>query len=109
MELPSGFLSEDLYSLGAASRGAPPKWEVPAPAGVAGPLRYPVRAVICGFAAHRPMDAEPLEALTDAIYRAALEPQAWDEVMGLMSICFPSTAQAFSFSIWRLRACVRCR
>lgn len=68
------------------------------PAGVAGPLRYAVRAaVICGFAAHRPMDAEPLEALTDAIYRAALEPQAWDEVMGLMSICFPSTAQTFYF------------
>jgi len=35
------------------------------------------------------------EELTDAVYRAALEPAAWDDVMRLMSHRFPSAAQTF--------------
>lgn len=35
------------------------------------------------------------EDLTDAVYRAALEPQAWDEVMQAMRGAFPSQAQTF--------------
>jgi DNA-binding CsgD family transcriptional regulator/PAS domain-containing protein len=35
------------------------------------------------------------EELTDAVYRAALEPAAWDDVMRLMSDHFPSAAQTF--------------
>lgn len=35
------------------------------------------------------------EELTDAVYRAALEPAAWDEVMRLMKASFPSEAQTF--------------
>lgn len=35
------------------------------------------------------------EDLTDAIYRAALEPQAWDDVMQAMRSAFPSQAQTF--------------
>ena len=42
--------------------------------------------------------AEPLqEELTDAVYRAALEPDAWPEVMRLMEARFPSSAQTFYF------------
>jgi len=42
--------------------------------------------------------AEPLqEELTDAVYRAALEPAAWPEVMRLMHARFPSSAQTFYF------------
>ena len=42
--------------------------------------------------------AEPLqEGLTDAVYRAALEPAAWPEVMRLMNARFPSSAQTFYF------------
>jgi hypothetical protein len=42
--------------------------------------------------------AEPLqEELTDAVYRAALEPAAWPEVMRLMNARFPSSAQTFYF------------
>jgi DNA-binding CsgD family transcriptional regulator/PAS domain-containing protein len=37
------------------------------------------------------------EELTDAVYRAALEPAAWDDVMQLMRGCFPSIAQTFYF------------
>lgn len=37
------------------------------------------------------------EELTDAVYRAALEPQAWHDVMGLIQHCFPSSAQTFYF------------
>lgn len=37
------------------------------------------------------------EQLTDAIYRAALEPDAWDEVMRLLARRFPSSAQTFYF------------
>jgi DNA-binding CsgD family transcriptional regulator/PAS domain-containing protein len=41
---------------------------------------------------------EPLnEELTDAVYRAALEPAAWPEVMRLMHARFPSSAQTFYF------------
>ncbi len=32
---------------------------------------------------------------TDAVYRAALEPQAWDAVMLAMRGAFPSQAQTF--------------
>jgi DNA-binding CsgD family transcriptional regulator/PAS domain-containing protein len=39
----------------------------------------------------------PPEELTDDVYRAALEPAAWDEVMQLMSRRFPSAAQTFYF------------
>ena len=39
-------------------------------------------------------DALP-EELTDAVYRAALEPAAWDDVMRLMNPSFPSAAQTF--------------
>jgi DNA-binding CsgD family transcriptional regulator/PAS domain-containing protein len=35
------------------------------------------------------------EELTDEVYRAALEPAAWDDVMRLMSNRFPSAAQTF--------------
>jgi DNA-binding CsgD family transcriptional regulator/PAS domain-containing protein len=35
------------------------------------------------------------EELTDAVYRAALEPTAWDDVMCLMNQRFPSAAQTF--------------
>jgi len=35
------------------------------------------------------------EELTDAIYRAALEPAAWDEVMRVLKDRFPSEAQTF--------------
>jgi|PlaIllAssembly_1097288.scaffolds.fasta_scaffold107740_2 DNA-binding CsgD family transcriptional regulator/PAS domain-containing protein len=35
------------------------------------------------------------EELTDAVYRAALEPGAWDEVMCLLKGSFPSEAQTF--------------
>jgi DNA-binding CsgD family transcriptional regulator/PAS domain-containing protein len=41
-------------------------------------------------------DALP-EELTDAVYRAALEPAAWDDVMQLMNERFPSAAQTFYF------------
>jgi DNA-binding CsgD family transcriptional regulator len=37
------------------------------------------------------------EELTDAVSRAALEPDAWNEVMELMSARFPSAAQTFYF------------
>jgi DNA-binding CsgD family transcriptional regulator/PAS domain-containing protein len=37
------------------------------------------------------------EELSDAVSRAALEPDAWHEVMGLMSERFPSAAQTFYF------------
>ena len=41
---------------------------------------------------------EPLqEELTDAVYRAALEPAAWTDVMRLMKRRFPSSAQTFYF------------
>jgi DNA-binding CsgD family transcriptional regulator/PAS domain-containing protein len=40
--------------------------------------------------------AEPLpEELTNAVYHAALEPQAWDDVMQSMKRSFPSVAQTF--------------
>ena len=35
------------------------------------------------------------EELTDAVYRAALEPAAWDDVMHLLKDRFPSEAQTF--------------
>jgi DNA-binding CsgD family transcriptional regulator/PAS domain-containing protein len=35
------------------------------------------------------------EELTDAVYRAALEPAAWDDVMRLLKDRFPSEAQTF--------------
>lgn len=35
--------------------------------------------------------------LLDAVYRSALEPQAWDDVMQLMRRSFPSSAQTFYF------------
>jgi DNA-binding CsgD family transcriptional regulator/PAS domain-containing protein len=42
--------------------------------------------------------AEPLpEELTDAVYRAAMEPAAWGDVMGLIRDRFPSSAQTFYF------------
>ena len=42
--------------------------------------------------------AEPLqEELTDAVYRAALDPVAWTDVMRLMKSRFPSSAQTFYF------------
>ena len=42
--------------------------------------------------------AMPLaEDLTDAVYRAALEPLAWHDVMRLIQRCFPSSAQTFYF------------
>lgn len=37
------------------------------------------------------------EDLTDAVYRAALEPVAWHDVMELMKSSFPSVAQTFYF------------
>ena len=37
------------------------------------------------------------EELTDAVARAALEPDAWQDVMGLMNDRFPSAAQTFYF------------
>ena len=37
------------------------------------------------------------EELTDAVFRAALEPDAWSEVMRLMKLRFPSEAQTFYF------------
>ena len=37
------------------------------------------------------------EELTDAVFRAALEADAWDDVMRLMKRRFPSSAQAFYF------------
>jgi DNA-binding CsgD family transcriptional regulator len=37
------------------------------------------------------------EELTDAVFRAALEPDAWIEVMRLMKLRFPSEAQTFYF------------
>lgn len=37
------------------------------------------------------------DELTDAVYRAALEPTAWGDVMRLMKARFPSTAQTFYF------------
>jgi DNA-binding CsgD family transcriptional regulator/PAS domain-containing protein len=37
------------------------------------------------------------EDLTDAVYRAALEPAAWQDVMELMRSSFPSVAQTFYF------------
>lgn len=40
--------------------------------------------------------AEPLlDELTDAVYRAALEPPAWGDVMALMKRAFPSVVQTF--------------
>ena len=42
--------------------------------------------------------AGPLpEELTDAVYRAAMEPAAWGDVMGLIGDRFPSSAQTFYF------------
>jgi hypothetical protein len=37
------------------------------------------------------------EDLTDTVYRAALEPAAWHDVMELMGSSFPSVAQTFYF------------
>ncbi len=37
------------------------------------------------------------EELTDAVYHAALEPAAWNDVMRLMRASFPSSAQTFYF------------
>ena len=37
------------------------------------------------------------EDLVDTVYRAALEPTAWNEVMRMMDDCFPSVAQTFYF------------
>jgi DNA-binding CsgD family transcriptional regulator/PAS domain-containing protein len=37
------------------------------------------------------------EELIDAVYRAALDPSAWNDVMQLMRGSFPSTAQTFYF------------
>jgi DNA-binding CsgD family transcriptional regulator len=37
------------------------------------------------------------EDLTDAVYRAALEPEGWTDVMALMRERYPSTAQTFYF------------
>jgi DNA-binding CsgD family transcriptional regulator/PAS domain-containing protein len=37
------------------------------------------------------------QELLDAVYRSALEPQAWDDVMQLMKRGFPSSAQTFYF------------
>jgi hypothetical protein len=37
------------------------------------------------------------EELTDAVYRAALEPAAWGDVMRSMNQRFPSAAQTFYF------------
>jgi hypothetical protein len=37
------------------------------------------------------------EQLTDAVFKAALEPDAWGEVTRLMQIRFPSEAQTFYF------------
>jgi DNA-binding CsgD family transcriptional regulator len=37
------------------------------------------------------------EQLTDAVFKAALEPEAWGEVLRLMQIRFPSEAQTFYF------------
>lgn len=37
------------------------------------------------------------QELLDAVYRSALEPQAWDDVMQLMKRSFPSSAQTFYF------------
>lgn len=37
------------------------------------------------------------EQLTDAVFKAALEPDAWGEIMRLMQIRFPSEAQTFYF------------
>jgi len=37
------------------------------------------------------------EELTDTVYRAALEPAAWHDVMELMGSSFPSVAQTFYF------------
>jgi DNA-binding CsgD family transcriptional regulator/PAS domain-containing protein len=37
------------------------------------------------------------EELTDAVYSAALDPAAWDDVMRLMRDVFPSNAQTFYF------------
>lgn len=37
------------------------------------------------------------QELLDAVYRSALEPQAWDDVMQLMKRSFPSIAQTFYF------------
>jgi DNA-binding CsgD family transcriptional regulator/PAS domain-containing protein len=42
--------------------------------------------------------AQPLpEELTDAVYRAAMEPGAWGDVMRLIKDRFPSSAQTFYF------------
>jgi DNA-binding CsgD family transcriptional regulator/PAS domain-containing protein len=42
--------------------------------------------------------AQPLpEELTDAVYRAAMEPGAWGDVMRLIGDRFPSSAQTFYF------------
>jgi len=43
------------------------------------------------------MNAELLDHLTDTVYRAALEPHAWDDVMQLMQAAFRSSAQSFYF------------
>ena len=43
------------------------------------------------------MNTRLTEELTDAVSRAALEPDAWDDVMTLMNERFPSAAQTFYF------------
>jgi DNA-binding CsgD family transcriptional regulator/PAS domain-containing protein len=43
------------------------------------------------------MAASLNEDLVDAVYRAALDPSAWSDVMQLMRGSFPSTAQTFYF------------
>ena len=37
------------------------------------------------------------DELTDAVFRSALEPPAWADVMRLMKLRFPSSAQTFYF------------
>src|SRR5450755_1038530 len=37
------------------------------------------------------------EELTDAVFRTTLEPDAWGDVMRLMELRFPSSAQTFYF------------
>jgi DNA-binding CsgD family transcriptional regulator/PAS domain-containing protein len=59
--------------------------------GIGGKLRRPKRDA----GVDTPMAHASPEELTDAVYRAALEPAAWDDVMRLLSDRFPSAAQTF--------------
>lgn len=63
-------------------------------------MQLPIgRGALCSKGSVVAGDMEGVVAVTydllDSVYRAALEPAAWMDVMQQLAQCFPSSAQAF--------------